>query len=70
LNPVKANLVSRAQDWPYSNYREWIGLKIGDLKDEDFIRSRFPTPKEYEQFLTDDRNEKRDPSPIADYIWD
>lgn len=70
LNPVKANLVSHAQDWPYSNYTEWIGLKAGGLKDDDFIRSRFRTPGEYKQFAADDRDERGDPGPIANYIWD
>lgn len=26
LNPVKANLCLRPEDWEYSDYREWIGL--------------------------------------------
>jgi len=70
LNPVKANLVPHPQDWPYSNYMECIGLKVGDLKDDDFIRSYFPAPKEYEQFVANGRAGKRDPGPIANYIWD
>ena len=70
LNPVKANLVSHARDWPYSNYKEWIGLKAEDIMNDNFIRSYFPTPKEYEQFVADGLDEKRDPGPIANYIWD
>lgn len=70
LNPVKANLVLHAQDWPFSNYKEWIGLKAGGLKDDDFIRSRFPTPEEYEQFVTDDQNGEREPALVANYMWD
>ncbi len=27
LNPVKANLCLRPEDWEYSDYRNWIGLK-------------------------------------------
>ena len=69
LNPVKANLVSHVQDWPYSNYKEWVSLKAGKLKDDKFIRSRFRTPVEYEQLVADDLDEKRTSSPIANYIW-
>ncbi len=49
---------------------ECIGLKVGNLKDDDFIRSYFPAPKEYEQFVANGRAGKRDPGPIANYIWD
>ena len=31
LNPVKAKIVSKAEDWKYSSYREYIGLRIPDL---------------------------------------
>jgi putative transposase len=53
LNPVKANLVSDPGDWPYSNYPEWLGQRGGTLKDETFIRARFPTPEAYQQFVAD-----------------
>ena len=39
LNPVKAKLASRPEDWPFSNYLDWIGRRTGPLKDEMFIRA-------------------------------
>ena len=53
LNPVKAHLVDRPEDWPFSNYLEWIGERAGSLKDEVFIRSLFPTIDGYRQFVSD-----------------
>jgi len=50
LNPVVAGLVSRPEDWPYSNYREWIGLRAGTLVDHDFVQTFFRTPEEYVAF--------------------
>jgi REP element-mobilizing transposase RayT len=41
LNPVKAQLVQRPEDWPYSNYVDWIGLRSGALKDQTFIHAHF-----------------------------
>ncbi len=70
LNPVKANLVPLIQDWPYSNYLEWIGQRAGTLKDEAFIRECFPNPEAYQQFVVDDQNEKRNLEFITKYIWD
>ncbi|WP_345072094.1 transposase [Hymenobacter fastidiosus] len=30
-NPVRAGLVSRLEDWPYSSYRDYAGLRNGTL---------------------------------------
>lgn len=53
LNPVSAKLVPRPDDWPYSNYLEWVGLRNGTLEDEAFIREHFPSPEAYQDFVTD-----------------
>ncbi len=29
LNPLVARLAAKAEDWPYSNYPEWIGARAG-----------------------------------------
>ena len=50
MNPVKANLVLRPENWPYSNYCEWINLRRGTLKDQDFITAYFQSPNEYLAF--------------------
>ena len=52
-NPVKAGLVSRVQDWPYSNYREWIGARDGRVVDRTLVESLFQKPEEYERFVED-----------------
>ena len=70
LNPVKARLVSQPEDWPYSNYLEWIGQRPGTLKDEAFIRDRFPTPEAYRHFVADYQDEMRAYEHIKKYVWD
>jgi REP element-mobilizing transposase RayT len=51
LNPVAAHLVARPEDWPYSNYLEWIGKRSGTLIDHAFVKEYFPQPNGYEQFI-------------------
>ncbi len=51
LNPVVAGLVKQPEDWPYSNYLEWIGQRPGTLIDRDFVRFYYPEPAEYEAFI-------------------
>ena len=70
LNPVKAGLGSEPEDWPYSNYLEWIGQRAGALKDEAFIRSRFSTPDSYRKFVADWQNAEQSFQGIAKYVWD
>jgi len=36
-NPVKAGLVTDPDDWPYSNYPEWVGERPGKLVDRAFV---------------------------------
>src|SRR5512139_3564361 len=36
-NPVKAGLVAKPEDWAYSNYREWIGMRNNGLVNNEFI---------------------------------
>ena len=70
LNPVKANLVAQPQDWPYSNYQEWIGERSGTLKDEQFIRDRFPTAEAYRRFVADYQEDVQTRERIRKYVWD
>jgi putative transposase len=70
LNPVKAGLVAEIGDWPYSNYLEWIEQRAGTLKDDVFIRDRFPTPEAYQRFVADGQDDVRDRELIGRYVWD
>jgi len=36
-NPVKAGLVTDLDEWPYSNYLEWVGKRPGKLVDMAFV---------------------------------
>jgi len=52
-NPVKDGLVEHVEEWPYSNYLEWVGLRSGTLVGRQFIAEMFPDPAEYEEFVRD-----------------
>ncbi len=69
-NPVKARLVSRPEDWPYSNFREWVGLRESPLKDPVFIQDHFPDPNEYQTFVNDLEDEKKNYEKIRRYLFD
>ncbi len=52
-NPVKAGLVKKLEDWPYSNFLEWVNLRKGKLIDRYFVKKYFATPELYKSFVED-----------------
>jgi len=55
LNPVKAGLVISPENWIFSNYREWVGIRKGKLVDELFIKSNFSNQSKYRNFVMKDQ---------------
>ena len=51
LNPVAARLMQQPEDWPYSNYLEWIGKRPGALIDREFVQHFYPRSGAYEDFI-------------------
>jgi len=50
-NPMRHGLASQLEEWPYSNYPEWMGLRDGSLVDRAFVQACFPTAQVYGQFV-------------------
>ena len=50
-NPAKNGLVACPEDWPYSNYLEWLGQREGTLVDREFIQEHFDGPAEYQSLM-------------------
>ncbi|MEP7162808.1 MAG: transposase [Candidatus Moraniibacteriota bacterium] len=51
-NPVKDGLVSLPENWEYSNYLEWLGLRDGTLVNREFITENFGSPEEYKLLIS------------------
>ena len=51
VNPVTAGLVTRPEDWVYSSYRDYIGLRDGTLPVPDVVLSQFPSRQAYREFV-------------------
>ncbi len=69
-NPVKAGLVTQPENWPYSNYLDWIGKRNGTLIDRSFVQEYFASAEEYRQFVHNFQDEQVTQSTIKDFIWD
>lgn len=53
LNPVHAGLAARAEDWEFSSYRDYLGLREGTLPKPGLVLGQFPSPQVYRQFVAD-----------------
>lgn len=51
LNSVAAGLVTQAQDWEFSSYHEYVGLRRGTLPTPDIVLSQFPDRAAYQAFV-------------------
>jgi len=51
LNPVAAGLTRTPEQWEFSNYRDILGLRPGNLAEPDIILSQFPTQDGSRRFV-------------------
>ena len=50
-NPVRAKLVEKPEDWVYSSYQDYLGLRQGRLSKPDVILEQFSSIDDYRKFV-------------------
>jgi putative transposase len=68
LNPVLSGLVKGAEEWEFSSYREYVGLRDGTLPVPDIVLSQFDSPDAYRAFVESYVSEDREA--IAELLFD
>lgn len=51
LNPVTAGFVSRPEEWEFSSYRDYVGLRPGTLPCPAAVLSHFISPAAYAEYV-------------------
>lgn len=51
LNPKTAGLVDRAEEWPFSSYPEYLGLRSGNLPRTRDVLQHFITRVRYKEYV-------------------
>jgi REP element-mobilizing transposase RayT len=51
LNPVAAGFVARPEDWEYSSFRDYIGLRPGSLPEPDAVLVHFSSAAAYAEYV-------------------
>jgi REP element-mobilizing transposase RayT len=49
-NPVVSGLAAKLEDWTYSSYQDYVGMRIGTLPKTEIIRNQFPSLEEFIAF--------------------
>jgi len=52
-NPVRAKLVRQQEEWEFSSYRDYIGIRNGTLPNKDILYSYFRSEEEYREYSKD-----------------
>lgn len=53
MNPVPAGLAPNPEDWEFSSFRDYVGLRTGTLPQPEIILSQFLDKGSYWQFVKD-----------------
>jgi len=51
LNPILAGLVDHPQDWEFSSYRDYVGMRQGKLPSPEGVLSQFGSREAYQAFV-------------------
>lgn len=68
-NPLTAGIVDRIEDWHYSNYLEWVGMRKGKLFDRTFFSNYFRNHDDYRAFIREYAQDKRMNKQIERYLF-
>ena len=53
MNPVKAGLVTKPEEWQYSSFPDYAGLRRGQLPKMDIVLGQFESREAYVEFCLD-----------------
>jgi len=65
-NPVSAGLTVTPEQWEWSNYREWVGLRDSLLCDQSICRSYYSDESSYKELMDEIADNKQ----LKDYLLD
>ena len=68
LNPATTGLVKQPEEWEFSSYREYVGLRDGTLPQSEIVLGQFPSPAAYGEFVGSYAPQER--QRIADLLFD
>jgi REP element-mobilizing transposase RayT len=70
-NPLEAAIVVKPEQWDYSNYAEFIGIRNGALVDREFVKINFGSPENYADYVMNYIPPEKEQKELRHYLfWD
>ena len=69
-NPVKAKIVSKAKDWEFSDYSNWIGIRKSTLFNSHLLMRYFENHESYKKFFNDYKVSQKTTNELGDFFFD
>jgi len=54
LNPVRAGLVKQAENWEFSSYLDYLGIRTGSILNPKIVLDQFQSPQDYRNFMEEE----------------
>lgn len=70
LNPVTSYLVEKPEDYPYSSYAVYLGLKESDIIDPSLILKNFSSKRKYHEFTMAQKDYQRTLNEIKHLVFE
>ncbi|MDJ0752382.1 MAG: transposase [Ardenticatenaceae bacterium] len=70
LNPVRAGIVNRPEEWPYSSYLDYLGQQSVTFVNTGRILAQFESPQAYQSFVEDEVDARHSELLLRPYLFD
>ena len=69
-NPVQAGIVTKAEEWEFSDYSDWIGIRKNKLFNNHLLEQYFINHKSYKIFFNDYKDSQKYTNEFKDIFFD
>jgi len=69
-NPVHAEIVAKAEEWEFSDYSDWIGIRKNKLFNNRLMKQYFNNHESYNKFFNDYEDSQKITNEFKDIFFD
>ena len=69
-NPVQAGIVAKAEEWEFSDYSDWIGIRKNKLFNSRLMKQYFNNHESYKKFFNDYEDSQKIANEFREILFD
>ena len=70
FNPVQAKIITKAEEWEFSDYSDWIGIRKSKLFNNHLLMQYFENHENYKKFFNDYKDSQKITNEFRDMFFD